>query len=133
VQRLRFRRERCDATRLPVIQGAFDAAFMSFALELFDEGEIRAVLAECRRVLQPGGRLCVVAMSEPDRLTPMSRLYAWAHHRFPVAIDCRPIAVRRALTAGGFSVERLARRSLWGLPVEVALARAGQTAREERA
>jgi len=122
-----------DAMRLPVVQEAFDAAFMSFALELFDEDEMRAVLEECRRVLRPGGRLCVVAMAEPDRPTPMTQLYAWAHGRFPAAIDCRPIAVSRALAAGGFSVERLARRSLWGLPVQVALARAGQTAREKRA
>ena len=119
-----------DAMRLPVVQEAFDAAFMSFALELFDEGDMRAVLAECRRVLRPGGRICVVAMAEPDRPTPMTRLYAWAHGRFPAAIDCRPIAVSQVLASGGFSVELLVRRSLWGLPVEVALARAGAQAME---
>jgi ubiquinone/menaquinone biosynthesis C-methylase UbiE len=120
-----------DAVRLPLIGGDFDAAFMSFALELFDESDMGAVLAECRRVLRPGGRLCVVAMAEPFRPTPMTRVYAWAHGRFPAAIDCRPIAVSQVLALGSFSVERLSRHSLWGLPVEVALARAGQTTTKE--
>ena len=120
-----------DAEQLPVTQSFFDAVFVSFALELFDEGDMRAVLAECRRVLRPGGRLCVVAMAVPDRPTPMTRLYAWAHRRFPVAIDCRPIAVSQALAQGGFQAEGLARHSVWGLPVEIALARAERIAREE--
>ena len=120
-----------DAVRLPVACDSLDAIFMSFALELFDEGDMRSVLAECRRVLRPGGRLCVVAMAEPVRPTPMTRLYAWAHGRFPAAIDCRPIGVSQVLALGGFDVGRLSRHSLWGLPVEVALARAGQTATEE--
>jgi ubiquinone/menaquinone biosynthesis C-methylase UbiE len=120
-----------DAEQLPVTQSFFDAVFVSFALELFDEGDMRAVLAECRRVLRPGGRLCVVAMAVPERPTPMTRLYAWAHCRFPVAIDCRPIAVSQVLAQGGFQAEGLARRTVWGLPVEIALARAEKIAREE--
>jgi ubiquinone/menaquinone biosynthesis C-methylase UbiE len=120
-----------DGALLPFIDGAFDAAFMSFALELFDEGDMRSVLAECRRVLRSGGRLCVVAMAEPMRPTPMTRLYAWAHGRFPAYVDCRPIAVSQILALSGFSVEQLARHSLWGLPVEVALACSGTLAMEE--
>lgn len=65
--------------RLPIPEGCFDAVFMSFALELFDESDTRTVLAECRRVLMPGGRLCIVAMAQPVRPNPMIRLYAWAH------------------------------------------------------
>ena len=120
-----------DATRLPVAQNALDAAFMGFALELFDERDMHAVLTECRRVLRPGGRLCVVAMAEPARPTAMTRLYAWAHRRFPTAVDCRPITVSQVLAQGGFRVERLTRRSAWGLPVEIALARVEQTAMRE--
>jgi ubiquinone/menaquinone biosynthesis C-methylase UbiE len=113
-----------DAVHIPLAGGILDAVFVSFALELFDEGDMRGVLAECRRVLRPGGRLCVVAMAMPDRSTPMTRLYAWAHRRFPVAIDCRPIAVSQALAQGGFNVEHLVRRSLWGLPVEITVSSA---------
>jgi ubiquinone/menaquinone biosynthesis C-methylase UbiE len=122
-----------DAVRLPLARGGFDAVFMSFALELFDESDMRSVLAECRRVLTPCGRLCVVAMAEPVRRSLMTCLYAWAHARFPAAVDCRPIAVSQVLATGGFRVRRTARLSLWGLPVEVALAHAGQVATEETA
>jgi ubiquinone/menaquinone biosynthesis C-methylase UbiE len=110
---------RGDAAHLPTEQGAFDAVFMSFALELFDEGEMRSVLAECGRALRPGGRLCAVAMAEPIRPTPMTRLYAWAHERYPATVDCRPIAAAVLLEASGYRVDRAIRRSLWGLPVEI--------------
>jgi ubiquinone/menaquinone biosynthesis C-methylase UbiE len=120
-----------DAACIPLAESAFDAVFMSFALELFDGSDMRAVLAECRRVLRPAGRLCVVAMAKPIRPNLMTRLYAWAHAHFPAAIDCRPIAVSQVLALGGFRVERALRRSLWGLPVEIALARAEQTAAEK--
>jgi ubiquinone/menaquinone biosynthesis C-methylase UbiE len=113
-----------DAAQVPLAEGAFDAAFMSFALELFDESDMRAVLAECRRVLRPGGRLCVVAMAESARPTLMTRLYAWAHDRFPAAIDCRPIAAGVVLEASGYRVDRAIRRSLWGLPVEITVSSA---------
>jgi demethylmenaquinone methyltransferase/2-methoxy-6-polyprenyl-1,4-benzoquinol methylase len=120
-----------DAAHIPLSGGIFDAVFMSFALELFSEGDMRAVLSECRRVLRSGGRLCVVAMAVPSRHTGMTRLYAWAHRRFPVAIDCRPIAVSQVLALSGFRVERLTRQYLWGLPAEVALASAEMQAVEE--
>jgi ubiquinone/menaquinone biosynthesis C-methylase UbiE len=108
-----------DATQVPAAASTFDAVFMSFALELFDEEDLRAVLAECRRVLRPGGRLCAVTMAEPVRPTPMTRLYAWAHGHYPATVDCRPIAAAVLLKASGYRVDRTIRRSLWGLPVEI--------------
>ncbi len=110
-----------DATRTPLAGGAFDGVFMSFSLELFEEGEMRAVLAECRRVLKFGGRLSVVAMAESARPSPMTRLYAWAHDHYPGTVDCRPIDVGQVLAQGGFRIGHMERRSLWGLPVEIAV------------
>lgn len=111
-----------DATELPFEPASYDAAFASFALELFDGPEIPRVLAELSRVLRPGGRVVIVGMSREDPREPWVRLFEWAHVHAPWLLDCRPVRVRRLLEDAGFAVEKvLARRAF--VPVEVVLAR----------
>ena len=111
-----------DGATLPFRTGVVDAVFMSFTLELFDTPELPRVLAECRRVLRPGGRLGLVALRLPERPGLPVRLYEWGHRRFPRLLDCRPIPVRRLLEEAGFPRVCLEGVSLGGLPVAVAVA-----------
>ncbi len=113
---------RGDGASLPLRDGAFDALVMAFTLELFDSLEIPTVLAECRRVLAPGGRLGVVALAHAEHPSLMSRLYAWARRRWPQAIDCRPILLVSCLERAGFSPTYVGRAAIWGLPVTIAVA-----------
>lgn len=109
---------RGDAEKLPFEDNFFDAMFMSFTLELFDTPELPKVLAEFKRVLKPGGRLGVVAVSREGKHGVMLNLYEWTHKHFPNLMDCRPIYVRRAFEAAGFTIKEAQVESMW-VPVEL--------------
>lgn len=114
---------RSDARTLAVGTASCDAVFASFALELLAPADLNVALAECVRVLRPAGRLGVVAMAERPQPNALDRAYRWAHRRWPDTIDCRPIALGPLLTAAGLQVQQVVPRSLWGLAVDLALAR----------
>ncbi len=109
-----------DATSLPYHADALDGVFMSFTLELFDTPEIPAVLAECKRVLRPGGRLVVAGMSKESKSGLIVHAFEWTHQHFPNFVDCRPIFVRKAVEAAGFKIEKNDTMHMW-VPVEVVL------------
>jgi demethylmenaquinone methyltransferase/2-methoxy-6-polyprenyl-1,4-benzoquinol methylase len=110
-----------DALKLAYPSDTIDAIFMSFTLELFDTPEIPLMLAECKRVLRPGGRMMVVAVSKDGENGIILELYEWSHRHFPNLVDCRPIFVRRSLEAAGFRIESAEKKSMW-VPVEIVLA-----------
>jgi len=110
-----------DAEQLLFESNSLDGIFFSFTLELFDTPELPKVLAECKRVLRPGGRIVVVAVSREGKHGVMLDLYEWTHQHFPNLMDCRPIYVRRALEAAGFSIKVADVESMW-VPVEIVLA-----------
>ena len=111
-----------DARNLTFADGQFDAAFVSFTLELFDDADIPRVLAAIRRVLCPAGRLGVVSMSREKDENVMTDVYVWLHRHFPHFVDCRPIDVAACLERADFKVKRLEKMAIWGLPVAIAVA-----------
>jgi ubiquinone/menaquinone biosynthesis C-methylase UbiE len=113
---------RGDAEGLPYGDGTMDGAIMIFTLELFDTPDIPGVLAECRRVLRPGGRMVVVGLSKEGKQGFVIRAFEWTHRHFPNLMDCRPIYIRRAIEAAGFHVEDVSVEHMW-VPVEIVLAK----------
>jgi demethylmenaquinone methyltransferase/2-methoxy-6-polyprenyl-1,4-benzoquinol methylase len=114
----RVQLSRGDAEHLDFADGSLDAVFTSFTLELFDTPDLPKVLGECRRVLKPGGRLGVVAVSHDSPPTTALKIYEWSHKHFPNLVDCRPIYVRNALEANGFTITQCEKRNMW-VPVEI--------------
>ncbi len=108
-----------DAAALPFPRAAFDALFLSFTLELFADEDIPLVLAECRRVLRPGGRIAVVCLAKGKTLA--CYLYEWGHARWPALLDCHPIVARHWLEPAGFCLQAATSETMWGLPVEILL------------
>ena len=111
-----------DARELPFADGAFDAVYTSFTLELFPEGDIPLVLAEAKRVLRPGGRIGVVSMATVrpgDRVSGLEKTYIWMHRHFPHLVDCRPIDTEALVTAAGFEITSHQDLEIWTMPVRV--------------
>ena len=84
---------RADGLALPYQAQVFDAAFLSFTLELFDDPQRSALLQEIARVVRPGDRLAVAALAQGGGR--MVSVYQWAHRRFPRLVDCRLADVQR--------------------------------------
>ncbi len=111
-----------DASSLPYDDNTFDAAFMSFTLELFDTPEIPRLLEEVKRVLKPRGRIGVASMSKENGESLLLRLYEWAHRKWPKYVDCRPIYLEQSLRDAGYEIRKKEKVKLFGLPGEIVVA-----------
>lgn len=113
---------RGDAEHLPLRNGSMAAVFTSFTLDLFDTPVIGRVLQECRRVLQPHGRIVAVSTSKVGSPEFGVTVYEWAHRHFPNLLDCRPLYLEEAIRAAGFTILEAKLEHMW-VPVEIVLAR----------
>ena len=111
-----------DAMNLPYNDSAFDAAFLSFTLELFATPEIPGVFGEVRRVLKSNGRLGIISLSRSYGEPIVLRLYEWAHRKWPKYVDCRPIYVERSLRDAGYQIQSREKARLVGLPLDIIIA-----------
>jgi demethylmenaquinone methyltransferase/2-methoxy-6-polyprenyl-1,4-benzoquinol methylase len=107
-----------DAVLLPFEDNVFDIIFLSFTLELFSLTEIPFVLAECRRVLKPGARLGIVAVSSSGGWKWMIQVYESLHRAFPKVVDCSPINLIFLIEEAGFRPVNQRTFSLFGIGVE---------------
>jgi len=110
-----------DGLSIPFLEKQFDTVFLSFTLELFDTPEIPITLSECHRVLKSGGRIGVVTLAKQE--TSAVRIYEWFHRQIPNFVDCRPIFASQLLKTAKFDVQDSVFKTMWGLPVEIVIAR----------
>ena len=111
-----------DAARLLYEDNPFDATFTSFTLELFNTLEIPNILEEVKRVLKPKGRLGIASMTKENEQSALVKLYEWAHKRWPIYVDCRPIYLEQSLIDARYEVRSKEKVKLFVLPLEIIIA-----------
>lgn len=101
-----------DARTLPYAEGTFDIIYNAFMFDLIDLPEIPDIVAEFNRVLKPGGKLVLVAMSkEKQGKTLYETLYEKGLLGFASG-SCRPVLMKPFLEGAGFEgVRRIYRRN----------------------
>ena len=110
-----------DARVLCFRSSVFDAVFMSFTLELFEEA-IPNVLAEVRRVLRVGGRVGIVAMADSGQTNAMIDLYRMATSALAAFHRLQAHRCRRRSSGRRTSKHETAHvTAIWGLPVVAAI------------
>lgn len=95
---------------------------MGVTLELFDTPEIPIVLDEIRRVLSLGGRFGIVGYYKETGPSMILKIYEWAHERWPVFFDCRPIHVEESLRSAGHGTVAAELSRMAGFPVGIVVA-----------
>lgn len=113
---------RAGVPPIPLAPASFDAAFLSFTLELFGPPQAERLLSEIRRVLRPEGRLALAALWQSPRPGWMERAYIHGHRLAPHLLDCSPIDLDGLLRQAGYDLRHAETRSLMGIPVRLALA-----------
>lgn len=96
-----------DARNTPIVSDRFDRIFISYVLDLVAMADIPAILLEMMRVLKPGGRMVIVALTEGINLPSRALISIWkaAYSVSPVVCaGCRPLQLSSMLQNAGLSI-----------------------------
>ena len=109
-----LRAVQADVRRLPFADGAFEVIVSNSTLDHFQTlAELRASLAELRRVLRPGGTLLLTLdnLANPilalRRVLPFTLLHRLGVLPYHVGASCGPRGLRRLAREAGFEVAEL--------------------------
>lgn len=112
---------------LPAESGSADRVLSTYVFDLLDEEYARAVLADLRRILRPGGQLCLASLTHGDGALErvVSRTWTRVWRLVPqLTGGCRPITVTKLL-GPDWQIQHHSRVHRWGLVSEVIVAAPG--------
>jgi ubiquinone/menaquinone biosynthesis C-methylase UbiE len=111
--------------RIDTPDGQYDRVVSTYVLDLLSRDDIAAVLAEARRVLSPGGLVCLVSATH-GRTTPQRLVMGLAtrlHALSPTLVGgCRAIDLSSILGRASWRLVHHQVVSKWGIPSEVVVA-----------
>ncbi len=112
---------RGDAASMPFRDGVFDIILNCYMLDLLEEEDLPAVLAEFRRVLKVSGRLVVISMAE--QVPFLNKLWMKMYRRDPLLVGgCRPIFAADSIARCDFQVRVREEISQLGFRTELVVA-----------
>lgn len=108
--------------RFPLPDRSVDRVVCSYVLDLLSEANIRLFYSEARRVLMPGGLLCIASLTEGVGIP--SRIVSWLWRsifRLNPAIvgGCRPILIHAFVNSEEWQVVHRKVVTPFGVPSEV--------------
>lgn len=112
--------------RIPIGTGSVDRVISTYVLDLLPEPAIREVLSEARRVLVPGGLLCVAGITHGSTAASRAVMGAWQwlFARKPAWLGgCRPLVLEDFLSRG-WEIRFHRTLAAFGIASEVVVARA---------
>lgn len=107
------------------IDGGFDRFVACYVLDLLSPEDTATLLAEARRVLAPGGLLCIAGLAHGDTFVSkrVSIVWSWLYARSPKLVGgCRPVDVRAQVSATDWIIRRRQIVRAFGVPSEVLVA-----------
>ena len=99
-----------------------DRIVSAYVLDLLSEEDIRRVIADARRVLIPGGKICLASLTRGVTFSSqvVSSLWSLAFHlRASLVGGCRPIRLDSFFDPNSWSIEYRAVVAQYGVPSEV--------------
>jgi ubiquinone/menaquinone biosynthesis C-methylase UbiE len=105
--------------------GSRDRFVSNYVLDLLAEDDIRAVVREAHRVLEPGGLLCVASLTggigPASRV--LSRTWSWLHALRPALVGgCRPLELASWLPAEQWRLRHQEKVAPFGVPLQAVVA-----------
>ena len=110
---------------IPARDGAADRFVANYVFDLLGPEETRSKLAEARRVLAPGGLLCVAGLTNGEHgvARNVSRAWRGIWARWPALVGgCRPVRLVDALDPAAWEINHHRVVVAWGIPSEVVIA-----------
>jgi ubiquinone/menaquinone biosynthesis C-methylase UbiE len=113
------------ALSFPLADHSVDRVLSTYVLDLLPEGDIRQAISEARRVLKPGGRLCLVSLTQGVSLGSRIVCALWSalFRLQPMLVGgCRPIRLALFLDQRLWSIGYRTVVVRFGVPSEVLIA-----------
>ena len=109
----------------PVPDHSVDRVICTYVFDLLSDSDIHQAISGITRVLSPGGKLCLVSLTEGVTLPSRIVCALWSalfHLHAPLVGGCRPIQLGQFFNQHDWSIDYLNVVTQFGIPSEVRIA-----------